>query len=87
MSTFKTKQVLLFSLGAEPYLNTKDGSKYVPLFLNLRIRYAVSYSPLYTIILEDNIIPESFLFDVIFDQWKGLFLPNYMVHAKYELLF
>lgn len=59
-----------------PYLLTDDGQKFVPVFEALRISNLIVHQMDVEIILNDNIIPHSWLNPIVLKQWKNVLRVN-----------
>lgn len=52
-----------------PFLLTEEGQKFAPVFQGLRLHNLVSHHVDVELIFRDNIIPKSWTYSVILNQW------------------
>ncbi|CAH0547623.1 unnamed protein product [Brassicogethes aeneus] len=59
-----------------PFVLSKEGRKYIPVFEGLRLQNLISHQLDVLLVLRDNIIPRTWLDPVILQQWKNVLRVN-----------
>lgn len=70
-----------FFLDNEPFLQTNQGRKYDQPFRKLRIQYLINHPVDLDVILNDRLIPRSWLYNPIIQQWHSMLKIDHSVDS------